>query len=370
MSSGDLVRLADVRVVRDRQTILDIPALTLAPGELLTVIGANGAGKSTLLRVLALVLAPTTGQVYFDGVPAHPGRVGSAGLAAMRRRVDSAGLLAMRRRVTMVFQNPVLLARTVRSNVAAGLQFRNLPRAEVDSQVDYWLDRLGIAELGNRHPQGLSGGEAQRVALARALVLKPDLLLLDEPTANLDAPTRARLLGDLRGILAEVAAGAVLVTHEVREAPYFADRMIVMGSGMIRQQGRPDVVIDNPADRETASFLGFDNILPATLLEPAAYLGPELAGKSFCIRPEDVAAAPLAALPAAARDGGIRFAATVSRIAPWGPAFRVSGPLERAPAVTMSGTAAAAVVRDGLVREGGSIAFEFNPAAGAFVGQS
>lgn len=358
MSGIELVRLADVRVVRDRQTILDIPALTIAPGELLTVIGANGAGKSTLLRVLALVLAPTAGQVFFDGVLAHPGST------------DNASLLALRRRVTMVFQSPVLLARTVRDNVAAGLQFRKLPRTEVEAQVDYWLDRLGIAELANRRPLGLSGGEAQRVALARALVLKPDLLLLDEPTANLDAPTRARLLGDLRGILAEVAASAVLVTHEVREAPYFADRMIVMGGGRIRQQGRPDVVIDNPADRETASFLGFDNILPATLLEPAAYLGAELADKSFCIRPEDVAAAPLAALPAAARDGSIRFAATVARIAPWGPAFRVSGPLERAPSVIMSGTAPAAVVRDGLVREGAGIAFEFNPAAGAFVGQS
>lgn len=352
-----LIELEGVRVVRDGQLILDIPYLTVAPGELLTVVGANGAGKSTLLRVLGMVLTPSAGTVSFSG----------EAVRAARGRAEEQQLLALRRRVTMVFQNPVLLSRTVRDNVAAGLRFRGLPSAEIKPRVDFWLERLGIAALADRRPQGLSGGEIQRVALARALVLKPDLLLLDEPTANLDAPTRARLLGDLRAILAEIAAGAVLVTHEVREAPYFADRMVVMVDGTIRQMGRPDDVLDNPVDLETASFLGFDNIIPASLLGPATYAADELADRWFCIRPEDVIAEPLAAASASTGDGLVRFAATADRIAPWGPAFRITGPIERSPQASMSGTCAPQVVRDGLIREGGKVIFEFSPASGSFV---
>lgn len=361
-SGSPLLRLTEARVVRGGRPILDVPTLTIAAGELLGVVGPNGSGKSTLLRLMSLVMPPDTGTVELAGYPIDHGH---------HRSPD---LLAARRRVTMVFQTPILLNQTVYANVAAGLRFRHLPEKIIRHRASFWLERLGIAGLAQRRPHGLSGGEVQRVALARALALEPDLLLLDEPTANLDWPTRTRLLGDLRAILGEIRAAAVLVTHEVHEAPHFADRLVVMRDGRIAQQGSPSEVIERPADLATARFMGYDNALPLAEVgrEDLAEDGKP-AHWMVCIRPDRVTASAPGGSADADRHGkgpdrhrgdntrhahnSVKrstavFGGPVTRLAPWGPLYRVTIPVPQAAGGELVGTCPAPDVIDGIIREG------------------
>jgi tungstate transport system ATP-binding protein len=224
---------------RERRPVLEIEHLAVEAGEVLAVVGPNGAGKSSLLLALARLLKPLRGEILFGGVP-----------------VEGQGDLDYRRRIGLVLQEPLLLDSSVFENVAAGLRFRHVPRGEIAPRVDAWLDRLGIAPLRRRPALKLSGGEAQRVSLARAFVLRPQLLLLDEPFSSLDAPTRARLLDDLHALLAETATTTVLVTHDLKEAAQLAGRLAVLLDGRLRQVGPPQEVFSAPADGEVAAFLG------------------------------------------------------------------------------------------------------------------
>jgi ABC-type sulfate/molybdate transport systems ATPase subunit len=165
-----------------------------------------------------------------------------------------------------VLQRPLLRRGNVRSNVETGLRFRGVPRREAARRADAWLERLGIAHLANRRAHALSGGEAQRVSLARALVLEPRLLLLDEPFAAVDAPTRSELLADLRGTLRSTGAAALLVTHDWREAAVTADRIAVLCRGQVRQEGPCEDVLDHPVDAECARLLGYEVLASPELL--------------------------------------------------------------------------------------------------------
>lgn len=247
--SAPLVRLASVRVRRGTQTVLDIADLTINRGEVLAVIGPNGSGKSTLLQLLSFLLPPAQGEFAFDGQD-----IGKAGPA-----------LAVRRRVAVVFQIPLLVDSTVANNVALGLRFRHLPKSEAKRRVDLWLERLGVAHLRDRRARTLSGGEAQRVSLARALAIEPDLLLLDEPLAALDAPTRAELLEDLERILRETGVTTVFVTHDRNEALALGDRIAVLIGGSICQAGSPDEVFNTPASEEVAGFVGVETMVPGVV---------------------------------------------------------------------------------------------------------
>ncbi|SFQ95519.1 energy-coupling factor ABC transporter ATP-binding protein [Desulfoscipio geothermicus] len=209
-----MLRLKDILVVRDKKPILRVNDLGLAQGERLAVIGPNGAGKSTFLKVLALLEQPTAGEIFFRG-----------------ERVTAKNLLAFRRRMAVVFQEPLLLNTTVFDNVAQGLKFRGVSGSEAERRVDYWLDRLGIAELRHRRPLHLSGGEAQRVSLARAFVLEPEIIFLDEPFSALDFPTRIDLLEELGALLANTGATAVFVTHDFNEIPHLTDNVAVIDRG-------------------------------------------------------------------------------------------------------------------------------------------
>ena len=248
-----LIELRDIVVRRGRRTVLDVPTLAVRRGEIMTVIGPNGAGKSTLAGTLALLERPAAGTVLLGGRPVDWGR----------------GLLAARRRLAMVFQEPLLLDMTVAENVATGLRLRGIPRADRETRVAHWLERLGIAHLARRSARALSGGEAQRTSLARALVLEPELLVLDEPFAALDPPTREALAVDLVPVLRERRTTTVLVTHDRDEAFGIGDRVAVILAGRIAQLDVPEAVLRQPANEEIARF-----VRPRRLLRAPDIDGP------------------------------------------------------------------------------------------------
>jgi tungstate transport system ATP-binding protein len=233
-----LLQLSDLLVRRDGRTVLDIPSLSVDAGEVLAIVGPNGAGKSTLFLLLACLLKADQGQVLFHDRP-----------------MDSLHDLEYRRQIALVLQEPLLMDMSVYENAALGLRFRGISKAVIDERVSHWLDRLGVAHLASRSARKLSGGEAQRVSLARAFVLQPSLLLLDEPFTSLDAPTRIRLLGDLKSVLAETALTTIFITHDLQEARKLATRMAVLLDGRIEQSGVPQDVFDRPINHRVAGFL-------------------------------------------------------------------------------------------------------------------
>ena len=278
----------DLIVRRGSRVIVDVPALDVATGEVLAIIGPNGAGKSTLLLHLAMLERPTSGAILFDGQPVR-GRE-----------------LALRRRTAVVFQEPLLLDRSVVSNVEVGMRLRGVSRGDRRARAERWLARFGVAALAERSSRTLSGGEAQRVSLARAFALEPEVLLLDEPFSALDTPTRAALTDDFASVLAESKLTAILVTHDHDEAARLADRVAVMIDGRIRQVGAPAAVFSAPADEDVAAFVGIETMVRATVISSADGLVTlDVAGHAVeaisdavfaealvCLRPEDVSIAP------------------------------------------------------------------------------
>jgi len=315
-----VVELRAVRVERGGQTLLEVPALDVRPREVLAVIGPNGAGKSTLLRVLGLLEAPTQGGVTFQGRP-----------------VERAQALAIRRRMASVFQDPLLTDATVRENVALGLGFRGVGAAAAAPRVARWLERFGVAALAERRARTLSGGEAQRTALARALVLEPELLLLDEPFAALDAPTREGLIADLASVLRAEHTTTVLVTHDRDEARSLADRIAVLMDGRLRQLGPASHVFRAPVSEDVARFVGVETILAGRVLDGAvAHAVVEVVGQAvdveqaaapgemvrLCLRPEDVTV-KVGPPPPGAGQSRNRLPGRVVRVTPAGSHLRV-----------------------------------------------
>jgi molybdopterin-binding protein len=228
---------------------LDVPALDVRPAEVLALIGPNGSGKSTLLRVLGLLERPAAGEVCVGG-----------------RAVDARDGLAARRRMATVLQDPLLADTTVAANVALGLGFRGIRGPAAGARVRHWLERFGVAPLAERPARTLSGGEAQRVALARALVLQPEVLLLDEPFASVDAPSRGALVADLGAVLRQERVATVLVTHDRGEAQALADRVAVLIDGRLRQVDDTAMVFQAPVSEEVARFVGVETIVGGRVL--------------------------------------------------------------------------------------------------------
>jgi tungstate transport system ATP-binding protein len=315
-----ILELAEVRVRYGRTDALDVPALVVQEGEILVIIGPNGSGKSTLLRVLGLLERPTRGSLSFRGRPADAGRA-----------------LAERRRMAMVFQRPLLADATVAENVRLGLSFRGVTPEASESRLSRWLERLNIAPLRDQRARTLSGGEAQRVALARALVLEPDVLLLDEPFAGLDEPSRATLLPDLAAILRTDRVTTVVVSHDRSEALALADRVAVLMGGLILQLDETARVFHAPVSEEVARFVGVETIVTGRVLgreggvtlvdvagrkleiAAAAHPGDQV---RLGIRPEDVTLMlPTETVPlSSARN---RLTGTIARLAPSTPGTRV-----------------------------------------------
>lgn len=218
--------------------VLDIERVELHPGEVFAILGPNGSGKSTLMRILAMLEPPSRGRVTVDG---------KTGKAAERH---------LRRTSAVVFQRPHFWSDAVAYNVGLGLRLRGVSQIEAGRRVEAVCEALGLRDLLDLPVAELSGGQAQRVALARALVLEPEILFLDEPTANLDSEARAELREDLETVARDGARSVLLITHDRNEAFRLADRIGVLRDGRFVQTGTAADIYENPADSYIARLTG------------------------------------------------------------------------------------------------------------------
>jgi spermidine/putrescine transport system ATP-binding protein len=224
---------------------------TIHAGEFFSLLGPSGCGKTTTLRMVAGFERPTSGEILLDGA-------------------DVAQVPPHRRNVHTVFQNYALFPHlNVFDNVAFGLRRHKVAKAEVRRRVQQAIELVELGALGARRAQQLSGGQQQRVALARALVLRPAVLLLDEPLGALDAKIRKQLRIELKSLQEEVGITFVFVTHDQEEALSMSDRIAVMNAGRIEQIGSPSDVYENPATVFVADFLGVSNLMDAEAIARA-----------------------------------------------------------------------------------------------------
>jgi tungstate transport system ATP-binding protein len=230
-----LYRLTGIRQVYDGREVLNLEELAVERGECLAIVGPSGAGKSTLLRLLNFLEAPAAGRIEFGGQPVPPEPP-----------------LDLVRRVTTVFQRPILLNRAVWDNVAYGVRLRGLP---VNGRVDEALERVGLKGIAGTYARKLSGGEMQRVALARALALQPDVLLLDEPTANLDPYNVGLIESIVREQNQAHGTTLVLVTHNVFQPRRLASRVALLLEGKLVELAPTHQFFESPADPRTRAFL-------------------------------------------------------------------------------------------------------------------
>ncbi|MBB1252333.1 ABC transporter ATP-binding protein [Streptomyces sp. OF3] len=239
--------LRSVTVRLGGRAVLDSVDLDVAERETVCVLGPSGSGKSTLLRSVAGLQEISTGEITLGGR-------------------DLAGVPVHRRGVGLMFQDHQLFPqRDVGRNVAFGLRMRGAGRAEAERRVAELLAMVGLPDAQRRAVGSLSGGEQQRVALARALAPSPALLMLDEPLGQLDRSLRERLVVELRQLFHQLGTTVLAVTHDQGEAFALADRVLVMRDGRIAQSGTPPEVWQRPASAFVARFLGFDNVVPATV---------------------------------------------------------------------------------------------------------
>lgn len=227
---GDVVALQDITV-------------TIPSGAFYTLLGPSGCGKTTLLRTIAGFHDQNAGSIKVDGTSIE-------------------GLPAYRRDVGMVFQDYAVFPHlSVRDNVAFGLKQRRLPKQEIAARVDEVLETVQLGEFAERMPHELSGGQQQRVGLARAIVIKPKVLLMDEPLSNLDAKLRVDLRAELRRIQRDLGITTIYVTHDQEEALAMSDIVCVMYGGVIQQAASPLNIYQSPANRFVATFVGANNFL-------------------------------------------------------------------------------------------------------------
>jgi len=226
---------------------VDALSLQVAAGELVSLLGPSGCGKTTTLRIVAGFVEPDAGQVLI-------------------KSVDVTDWPPERRDIGMVFQSYALFPHmTVEANVAYGLRMRGVAPAERRRRVAEALELVRLPELARRHPRQLSGGQQQRVALARAVVIRPSVLLLDEPLSNLDAKLRQEMRSEIRQLQQQLRITTVFVTHDQDEALTMSDRVVVMNRGRVEQVGSPRDVYREPLTRFVAEFIGEVNFFEGRL---------------------------------------------------------------------------------------------------------
>ena len=284
----------------DDFTAVDGLDLDVPKGELIAFLGPSGCGKTTSLRMIAGLVPATSGHIVVGGtdlteVPTH------------------------RRDMGLVFQSYALFPHmTVARNIAFGLEMRKIPKAEIASRVKEAIALVHLAGKEEHRPSQLSGGQQQRVALARALVIRPSILLLDEPLSNLDAKLRDEMRNEIRDIQKRLGITAIFVTHDQVEALTMCDKVVVMNQGRLEQVGMPVDLYEKPATSFVASFVGRTNRLAATARDGVVALGDlnlaaprGLSGPvEVMIRPHRITLAPDAATSGA---GDLRLQGTIAR---------------------------------------------------------
>ncbi|HTR84106.1 MAG TPA: ABC transporter ATP-binding protein [Reyranella sp.] len=229
-----------------------VDGLTLAveKGEFVSLLGPSGCGKTTTLQMIAGFVEPSGGAIRLEGR-------------------DLLAVKPARRGLGIVFQSYALFPHmTVAENVSFGLEMQGVARAERGKRVGETLELVGLGAFAERHPRQLSGGQQQRVALARALVIRPRILLLDEPLSNLDAKLREEMQIELRQIQRGVGTTTILVTHDQAEAMALSDRIVVMNKGRVEQIGPPHEAYERPATPFVANFLGKTNLMNGASVRP------------------------------------------------------------------------------------------------------
>lgn len=228
-------------------TVIPDLSLSIKDGELFTLLGPSGCGKTTLLRMIAGFNSIEGGEFYFND--------------KLINNMDPA-----KRNIGMVFQNYAIFPHmSVRKNIEFGLKYRNMSKEEMHAEADKFMKLVHVDEYADRMPERLSGGQQQRVALARALVIKPDVLLMDEPLSNLDAKLRIEMRAVIKEIQRQVGITTVYVTHDQEEAMAISDRIAVMKDGVIHHCGEPKNIYQRPADMFVATFIGKGHLVEAEL---------------------------------------------------------------------------------------------------------
>ncbi|MBQ8012771.1 MAG: ABC transporter ATP-binding protein [Treponema sp.] len=240
---------------------IDNLSLNVEEGSFTTLLGPSGCGKTTLLRLISGFLEPISGEILIDGV-------------------NQAGIEVNERKVGMVFQDYALFPHlSVAQNIAYGLKIQKSSKSEIESKVSEIAQALGIEDLLGRFPNELSGGQQQRVALARSLVLKPKILLMDEPLSSLDTKLRTKVREELKEIQQKLKITTVYVTHDQEEALSLSTKIAVLDKGKVLQEGSPKEIYFEPKNAFVADFVGKANLIKKD-------------GKEFMIRPEWFELAP------------------------------------------------------------------------------
>ena len=282
MEKKNIIELKNITVKFDDDVILDDMSLSIGDGEFVTLLGSSGCGKTTTLRLIAGFLEPDSGEVFFDSK-------------------NMSGVPAYKREVNTIFQRYALFPNyNVFENIAYGLRVRHVPEAEIKQRVSEMLTLVNLEGFEKRHIGRLSGGQQQRVAIARALILKPKVLLLDEPLAALDLKLRKDMQNELKNIQKALGITFVFVTHDQEEALSMSDTVVVMNEGKVQQIGSPIDIYNEPKNAFVADFIGESNILDGVMrADYRAYFS----GKEFrcldagfgvneqvdiVVRPEDV----------------------------------------------------------------------------------
>lgn len=270
---GGRIELVGLTKSYGAQPVLKGIDLVVESGEFFSLLGPSGCGKTTTLRLIGGFEHNESGSILIDGV-------------------DIAGVAPEKRPVNTVFQSYALFPHLdVSANVAFGLRFQDCSKDERKRRVGEALELVRLGEYAGRKPHQLSGGQQQRVALARALILRPRVLLLDEPLGALDAKLRRTLQFELKALHREVGVTFLYVTHDQEEALTMSDRLAVMREGEIEQLGPPEEVYTCPVSTYVAEFLGLANLMPATVVEQGTV---EFGGRRLAADTRDVTGACVA----------------------------------------------------------------------------
>lgn len=316
-----LIETTDLGQRYGERDVLKGANLRINRGEVLAMIGPTGAGKTTLLRLLDLLELPATGTVYFDGIDVTR---------------SSSLRLEARIRMSFVQQKPLLFSMSVFENVACGLRWRHQKDRIVRQKVEDVLELVGMASYANRNAKTLSGGETQRVAIARALATEPEVLFLDEPTANLDPLSTSKAEEILAHVLREQKTAVVMATHDMSQGQRLAGMIGVLMDGEILQVGSPNEIFTSPKSRQVAEFVGVENILAGVVVAKESdlaiiSLGPQTAAlqaisdygrgeKVYAlVRPEDITLS-LSREKSSARN---TVEGKIAKITPVGPLVRI-----------------------------------------------